>query len=113
MEGSSGASEIPRETERLLVTSGAESSEWIAAGGKRGVSDARVPDTTSGSEMQEEEGTWSYPKEQEDFLEGFLAERRKEVKLYARMHGVSDVVAAQLIVRGRSAGDHGSGSCPR
>ena len=32
MEGSSGASEILRETERLLVTSSAERSEWIAAG---------------------------------------------------------------------------------
>ena len=48
--------------------------------------------------MQEEEGIWSYPKEQEDFLEDFLAERRKRVKPHARMHGVSDMVTAQLIV---------------
>ena len=82
-EGSSGGSEIPKEPERLLVTSGAESSEWIAAGGKRD-QDAGVPDAsdvrvldTSGSEMPDEEGTWSYPKEQEDLLEAFLAERRK------------------------------------
>ena len=86
------------------MTSGAESSEWIAAGGKRDqnaglldASDVRVPDT-SGSEIPDVEGTWSYPKEQEDPFEALLAERMQEVQLYAQMNGVSDMVAAQLIV---------------
>ena len=74
MEGSSGASEIHREPERLLVTSGAESSEWIA--GEDRDPDARVPDT-SGSEMPnaDEDELNIF----DDILEDLLKERRSEV----------------------------------
>ena len=106
MEGSSGASEVPREPDRLLVTSGAESGEWIAAGNKRDapevrdVAEVRLPDTTSGSEAQqeEEETTWSYAWEREDFIEGLLSLRRREVMLYALRYAVSDRVAAEQIL---------------
>ena len=85
-----------------MVTSGAESNEWIAAGRNRDPN-ARVPDTsdarvldTSGSEMPNVEE--DDPNMYEDILEELLAERRPEVQLYAQINGVSDNVAAQHIV---------------
>ena len=59
-----------------------------------------MPDTTSGSEAQqeEEETTWSYAWEREDFIEGLLSLRRREVMLYALRYAVSDRVAAEQIL---------------
>ena len=112
MEGSSGASEIPREPDRLLVTSGAESSEWIAAGGKQDapevqdVSEVRLPDTTSGSEVQQEDD-FGTPNMYQVILKELHYERRPEVRLYAEFHGIDDALAPQHVLETALEAVHG------
>ena len=69
---SPAGSEVLKKPQRLLLTSGAESDEWIA--GRNRDPNARVPDT-SGSEMPNVEE--DQPNIYEDILEELLTQRAK------------------------------------
>ena len=89
-----GSDEIVRRPERLTLSSGVESDEWLAGAN-------REPDTraaeTSGSEMYLVP-TEDEPNVVENVLDEVLLSRRQEVHLYAQLEGISENEAAQRLV---------------
>ena len=85
-ESTAGSAEVVVNDERILVTSGVESNEWLYDG---------VVDTT-GSEAQhdseDEEGLEEY------MIEELLGDRRREVALFASQNNISLPEAAKELV---------------